>query len=475
MTDPRPQPEGNPTAMWGGRFSEGPDALFRAINDSIGVDWRLVRQDIAGSVAWARAIGKAGVLTAGEVKELTAALGKLADEVEGMAAPVDSGAEDVHSWVEQRLTERVGDLGRKLHTGRSRNDQVATDLRLWTKEALEARLGELHVLRAALVELGAREAGTPLCGYTHLQRAQAVTFGHWALAYERMLARDAGRLRDALARTDECPLGSGALAGTGWNVDRAALAEDLGFARATANSLDSVSDRDFVLEAISALTLVGVHLSRMAEDLIFYASGEAAFVALGESMTSGSSLMPQKQNPDALELVRAKAARLIGLQAGFAATVKGLPLAYNKDLQEDKAALFEAMDVASLSVRAAGVVVSGVRVNEAAAKAAAEGGYTNATDLADEMVAAGVPFRTAHERVGALVRLAIEKGVKLEELTPEDLSEHAPELGAGVLDRLGVAASLERRVALGGSSPDRVMKAAAVAREELDAELEQTS
>ncbi len=467
--------EAKPSAMWGGRFSDGPDALFRAINDSIGVDWRLVRQDIAGSVAWARAIGKAGVLTSDEVKRLTAALGQLSDEVEGVPAPVDSGAEDVHSWVEQRLTERVGDLGRKLHTGRSRNDQVATDLRLWAKEALGERLVELAELRGSLIDLGAREAGTAFCGYTHLQRAQAVTFGHWALAYERMLARDAGRLRDALKRTDACPLGSGALAGTGWGVDRVALAEDLGFAAPTANSLDAVSDRDFVLEAINALTLVGVHLSRLAEDLIFYASGEAAFVALGESMTSGSSLMPQKQNPDALELLRAKAARLIGVQAGFAATVKGLPLAYNKDLQEDKAALFEAMDVASLCVRAAAVVVSGIRVHTGAARAAAEGGYTNATDLADEMVAAGVPFRTAHERVGAIVRVAIEKGVKLEELTPDDLSEHAPEVDAGVLGRLGVDASLARRGALGGSAPDRVTEAAAAARAELDAELERVS
>lgn len=456
--------------MWGGRFAEGPDALFRAINDSIGVDWRLVRQDIAGSVAWARAIGKAGVLTADEVKALTAALGKLADDVEGMAAPVDSGAEDVHSWVEQRLTERVGDLGRKLHTGRSRNDQVATDLRLWTKGAIGARLAELHELRAALIDLGEREVGTAFCGYTHLQRAQAVTFGHWALAYERMLARDAGRLRDALTRTDECPLGSGALAGTGWKVDREDLAHDLGFARPTANSLDGVSDRDFVLETINALTLMGVHLSRLGEDLIFYASGEAGFVLLGESMTSGSSLMPQKQNPDALELLRAKGAKLIGIQAGLAATMKGLPLAYNKDLQEDKAALFGAMDEASLCVRAAAVVVSGVRVDAGKAKAAAEGGYTNATDLADELVSAGVPFRSAHERVGVMVRLAIGKGVKLEELTPNDLAELAPELDVGVLDRLGVEASLARRSALGGSSPERVKQAAAAARAELGSE-----
>ena len=460
----------NPTAMWGGRFNEAPDALFCAINDSIAVDWRLVRQDIAGSVAWARAIAKAGVLTPDEVNALTAALGALADEVETMPAPLDAGAEDVHSWVEQRLTERLGDLGRKLHTGRSRNDQVATDLRLWTKEAIAVRLGELKALRATLIDLGQREAPTPFCGYTHLQRAQAVTFGHWALAYERMLARDAGRLRDALKRTDECPLGSGALAGTGWKVDREALAHDLGFARPTANSLDAVSDRDFVLETINALVLVGIHLSRLAEDLIFYASGEAGFVELAESMTSGSSLMPQKQNPDALELLRAKGAKLVGVQAGFAATLKGLPLAYNKDLQEDKSSLFAAMDEVSLCVRAAAVVVAGVRVRADKARAAAEGGYTNATDLADELVAAGVPFRTAHERVGALVRLAIEKKVKLEELTPNDLAEHAPELDASVLGRLGVEASLSRRAALGGSSPDRVKQAAADARAVLENE-----
>ncbi|MEZ6318615.1 MAG: argininosuccinate lyase [Phycisphaerales bacterium] len=460
----------NPGAMWGGRFNEGPDALFRAINDSLAVDWRLAPQDIVGSIAWARAIAKAGVLTTAEVTSLTQALGALADEVVGMPAPLDSGAEDVHSWVEQRLTERLGDLGRKLHTGRSRNDQVATDLRLWTKEAIGHRLAELATLRSALIDLAEREHATPFCGYTHLQRAQAVTFGHWALAYEQMLARDSARLRDALKRTDECPLGSGALAGTGWKVDREALAHDLGFARPTANSLDAVSDRDFVLETINALVLVGLHLSRLGEDLIFYASGEAGFVELGESMTSGSSLMPQKQNPDALELLRAKGAKLVGVQAGFAATLKGLPLAYNKDLQEDKTSLFAAIDEASLCVRAATVVVSGVRVREGKARAAAEGGYTNATDLADELVAAGVPFRTAHERVGALVRLALEKSVKLEELTPNDLAEHAPELDASVLGRLGVEASLSRRAASGGSSPQRVKQAAADARAALEIE-----
>jgi argininosuccinate lyase len=447
-------------SMWGGRFSEGPDAMFRAVNDSLAFDWRLVREDIAGSIAWARALGGAGVLTDDEVSRLTGALRELDEEAAGIAGPpVESGAEDVHTWVETRLVERLGDLGKKLHTGRSRNDQVATDLRLWTRSQVNARLEEIAAAQSALVSLGEREIDTPWPGYTHMQRAQPVLFAHWCLAYVEMLERDAERFADARRRVNICPLGSAALAGTAYPVDREQLAADLGFDAITANSLDAVSDRDFVAETLAAAALCAVHLSRIAEELILYATDEFALVSFSDAVTSGSSLMPQKKNPDALELVRGKCGRIIGSHAGFLATLKGLPLAYNKDLQEDKEPLFDAMDSLSLCLRVLVVVLEGLRVDRSRAEAAARGGYSNATELADYLVGKGVPFRDAHERAGRLVREAIGRGCALDDLPLDVMKSIAPQIGEDIHHCLTLRALLERRDVPGGTAPARVREA----------------
>lgn len=452
-------------SLWSGRFAGGgggSDPIFRAVNDSLPVDWRLVQQDIAGSVAWVRALNRAGVLTRQEADKLAAGLGRIADEAAGLdGPPIESGAEDVHTWVEQRLTEELGELGKKLHTGRSRNDQVVTDLRLWLKEATVGLMGLVGAVQSALTDQAHAHAGTAFPGYTHMQRAQPVTFGHWCLAYAEMLDRDASRLGSALGRMDECPLGCAALAGTAYPIDRHELAMDLGFARPSANSLDAISDRDPVLEVLGALSVLGVHLSRMAEDLVCYATGEFGLVECDDGVSSGSSIMPQKRNPDSLELIRGKAGRLIGAQMAMLALMKGLPLSYDKDLQEDKAILFGAVDEAELMLRLSERVVRGLRVNAAAAMAAAQGGYASATDLADEMVAAGVPFREAHERAAALVRAAMKEGQPLETVSEAAFTEHAPMLdGANVRERLTVARGLAKRAAFGGTAPGRVAEAA---------------
>ncbi|NNF41954.1 MAG: argininosuccinate lyase [Phycisphaerales bacterium] len=453
------------SGLWGGRFEDDPDPLFRRLNDSLPFDRHLVEHDIAGSQAWARALGDAGVLDGEETRRLVAGLQTLADEVrDDPAALREAGDEDVHSWVERRLIESIGDLGRKLHTGRSRNDQVATDLRLWVRAAIAERRRELRAAQAALVALGQRSAGVVLPGYTHRQRAQPVLFGHWCLAFVEMLRRDDTRLIDAARRADECPLGSAALAGTSFPIDRMRLAAALGFRAPTANSLDAVSDRDFIIETIGVASLCASHLSRLADDLIFFASGEADFIELDDTMTSGSSLMPQKKNPDALELVRAKAGALLGHLTAVSCIQKGLPLAYNKDLQELTPPLFAAMDDLELCLKAVPRVLQGIRVKSERTRRAAEGGYANATELADYLVGRGIPFRTAHDLVGQIVRHAIERGEPLEALPLEELRTLAPAIEADVSERLTLETLLARRDVLGGTAPaqvDRAMTAAA--------------
>lgn len=448
-------------ALWGGRFDAESDPLFRAFNDSLPFDARLVAEDLRGSVAWARGLVAAGALGPDEADRIVAALGEVAAEAaRDPSAIATAGDEDVHSWVERKLVERTGDLGKRLHTGRSRNDQVATDLRLWTRSAIDARIDELRDAQRALVALGRREQATVLPGYTHLQRAQPVLFAHWCLAYAEMLDRDAGRFADARRRLDRCPLGSAALAGTAWPVDRAAIAADLGFAGGpTGNSLDAVSDRDFVVETLAASALAAVHLSRLAEDLIFYGTGEAAFVAFDDSFTSGSSLMPQKKNPDGLELIRGKSGRIVGGLVGLLVVLKGLPLAYDKDLQEDKEPLFDAMDALSMSLRGLVVILGGTTVDRARTEAAARGGHANATELADYLAERGVPFRTAHEIVGRVVRRAIDDRAALEELPLEVLRTFSDVIGEDVYDRLALATLLARRDVEGGTAPRRVAAA----------------
>ena len=455
-------------ALWGGRFSQAADVKFKLFNDSLRFDYRLAEQDIIGSIAWSKALQSVNILTVEEQVRLEKALNELLVSVQANPEQVlQSDAEDIHSWVETQLIQRVGDLGKKLHTGRSRNDQVATDLKLWCKKTAQELIVHLDSLEAKLIELARTHQAVVLPGYTHLQRAQPVTFSHWCLAYLEMLERDHSRLEGCLERMDTCPLGSGALAGTGYPMDRTALAHSLGFKRATRNSLDSVSDRDHVVELMSCATLSMVHLSRMAEDLIFYNSGESGFIEMSDQVTSGSSLMPQKKNPDAMELIRGKSGRVFGSLAGMLMTLKALPLAYNKDMQEDKEGLFDALDTWGDCLEMAAMALTDLKVNEERTKEAAQGGYSNATELADYLVAKGIPFREAHHIVGVAVVAAIEKGVPLEDLTVAEFKEFSEVIEDDVYPTLTLEATLAARQAQGGVSPEQVEYALTEAEQRL--------
>ncbi|EGQ7968550.1 argininosuccinate lyase [Vibrio cholerae] len=447
-------------ALWGGRFTQAADSRFKAFNDSLRFDYRLAEQDIVGSIAWSKALVSVNVLSVQEQQQLEQALNQLLQSVQQDPEQIlVSDAEDIHSWVEQKLIEQVGDLGKKLHTGRSRNDQVATDLKLWCRDQGVHLLLALKTLQQQLVAVAAEHQATVLPGYTHLQRAQPVTFAHWCLAYLEMFERDESRLTDALARLNTSPLGSGALAGTAYAIDREVLAADLGFTRATRNSLDAVSDRDHVMELMSVASISMLHLSRLAEDMIFYTTGEAGFIELADTVTSGSSLMPQKKNPDALELIRGKTGRVYGALAGMMMTVKALPLAYNKDMQEDKEGLFDALDTWFDCLQMAGLCFDGIKVNAARTLEAAKQGYSNATELADYLVAKGIPFREAHHIVGVAVVAAIGKGVALEELSLAELQQFSPLIEQDVYPILTIESCLEKRCALGGVSPKQVAHA----------------
>lgn len=455
-------------ALWGGRFSQAADQRFKQFNDSLRFDYRLAEQDITGSIGWSKALVTVNVLSEQEQQQLEQALTVLLKEVQAdPQAILQSDAEDIHSWVEQRLIEKVGDLGKKLHTGRSRNDQVATDLKLWCKAQIGELIQTLRHLREALVATAEANQDAVMPGYTHLQRAQPVTFAHWCLAYHEMLARDESRLADTLARLDVSPLGCGALAGTAYPIDREQLAGWLGFASATRNSLDTVSDRDHVLELLSNASIGMVHLSRFAEDLIFFNSGEAAFVELSDRVTSGSSLMPQKKNPDALELIRGKCGRVQGALAGMMVTLKGLPLAYNKDMQEDKEGLFDALDTWHDSLMMAALVLEGIQVKRPRCQEAAEQGYANATELADYLVAKGVPFREAHHIVGEAVVEAIRQGTALEALSLDELKKFSDVIEDDVYPVLSLQSCLDKRAAQGGVSPQQVAAAIAAAKQSL--------
>ena len=449
-------------ALWGGRFKGEASVQFKRFNDSLPVDYRMAVQDIVGSIAWAGAIHSVGIINDEEHIRLVAALNELKASVEADPEQILlSDAEDIHSWVEIQLIEKTGDLGKKLHTGRSRNDQVATDLKLWCKETGGDLLFALVNLQQAMMNLAEREKDTVLPGYTHLQRAQPVTFGHWCLAYVEMFNRDIGRLKDALYRLDVSPLGSGALAGTAYPIDRNALAHSLGFRTATMNSLDAVSDRDHVIELLASASISMMHLSRFAEDLIFYNSGEAGFVEMSDLVSSGSSLMPQKKNPDACELIRGKSGRVFGALTGMLTTMKALALAYNKDMQEDKEGLFDALDTWQECMEMAVLVADGLKVNRSRTLAAAQQGYANATELADYLVGKDIPFREAHHIVGEVVLAAIEKGVPLEDLTITQLKEFSDKIEQDVYQHLSIESTLNKREALGGTSRSQVKKALA--------------
>ncbi len=452
--------------LWGGRFTGKPNETFDEFNDSFRFDRRLFAADVCASIAHANSLVKAGVLSSEESAAINGGLAKMLDEASTNAAYFDSSdAEDVHSFLEGKLIAEIGDAGRKLHTGRSRNDQVATAFRLWLRDETDAISAFVRDVQVAIVDLAERHADAVLPGYTHLQRAQPVMFAHWCLAYFEMLKRDRDRLADARKRINVMPLGSGALAGTGFPVDRAAVAAELGFDDITANSLDGVSDRDFAVEFTGACSLIMVHLSRLAEDLIIYCSNEFGFVTLGDAVSSGSSLMPQKKNPDALELLRGKAGRVFGHNMSLLATLKGLPLAYNKDMQEDKEAVFDTVDTVQISLRAAAIVLENATVNEERTREAATKGYLNATELADYLVKKGVPFRTAHETVGNAVLYAIGEGKELHELRLEQLQEFSPAIENDVNDALSLDATLAAKNVVGGTCPIRVADALAAAKE----------
>ena len=446
--------------LWGGRFEEAASDLLRRFNDSFSFDRELFAADVKGSIAWAKALEGAGVLLQPETTRIVEALEQIASR-QPTADSRQPDYEDVHSYVEAKLREAVGDLAGKLHTGRSRNDQVATDFKLWLKEACAELDRNIVVLARTLAERATAEAATPMPGYTHSKRAEPVTFGHWSLAYVEMLRRDLDRLRSTVERNDSCPLGSGALSGTPLNIDREALAKSLGFARATANSLDGVSDRDFAVEYLFVAAMLLSHLSRLAEDLIFFTSDEVGFAELPDAMATGSSRMPQKKNPDVLELVRGHAGRAIGELTGLLALLKGLPLAYDKDLQLDKEPLFRTRLVLALALPALNQLIAGLKLNRDVMRAAASHDLLLATEVADALAARGIPFRKAHEIVSARIGEAIRQKKTLRELGP---TESITDLDLAALD---VEKALAKRAAKGGASPERVREAAKAALETL--------
>jgi argininosuccinate lyase len=455
--------------LWGGRFKGEADAEFSRFNASFSFDRRLIDADIEGSLAQAEALKAAGILTDDEARRIEAGLTQIRHRVGEEAGYLDSrAAEDVHSFVEAELVASIGDAGYKLHTGRSRNDQVATDLRLFLRTEIDEIHGLIRGLQRGLLDLAEANRECVLPGYTHLQRAQPILFAHYLLAYFEMFKRDQARLKDVRARTNKLPLGSGALAGTGFPIDREMIAKRLGFDGLCDNSLDAVSDRDFVIEFIGTSAITMVHLSRLAEDLILYSTAEFGFIELSDAVSTGSSLMPQKKNPDSLELIRGKAGRIFGHHAGLLATVKGLPLAYNKDMQEDKEALFDTIDTLRGSLGVMATVLNNIRVNTERTLEAAQSSYANATDLADYLVRRGLEFRRAHEIVGRVVSYAIEKGNSLEALSKAEYARFSELFGDDLYDSLNLAASLGSKNATGGTSPERVKEALARARSEVE-------
>lgn len=455
--------------LWGGRFQGSADATFAEFNNSLRVDKRLFSADVRGCIGHCEGLRAAGVLTNEEADSIRKGLEQiLSRAAEGDALFAGSDAEDVHSFIESNLVALIGDAGRKLHTGRSRNDQVSTAFRIWLRDELAAIDSLVKGLQTALVEIAERYSKAVLPGYTHLQRAQPVMFAHWCLAYFEMLERDRARVRDAAKRVNVMPLGSGALAGSGYAVDREAVAKTLGFDSVTNNSLDGVSDRDFAIETVGAASILMMHLSRIAEDLIIYSTTEFGFIGLGDAISTGSSLMPQKKNPDALELIRGKSARVFGHHAALLVMMKGLPLAYNKDMQEDKEAVFDALDTTSDTVRVTEIVLRNITLDTEKANAAAVTGYLNATELADYLVRKGVPFRTAHDAVGKLVLFAIAEGCELGDLAIEKFKGFSDAIEEDVYEALSLTRTLKSKSLKGGTSPDRVAEALAAARSALD-------
>lgn len=451
--------------LWGGRFVGKADPSFAAFNNSFKFDVRLFEADVKGSQAYCRVLEKAGVITGDEARLIQDGLKHiLKSGTSGDDSFFKKPAEDVHSFVEARLIELAGDAGRKLHTGRSRNDQVATDLRLWVRDAIDKLLLSIHECQSSLLTFAQENSGAVIPGYTHLQKAQPVLLAHWCLAYFEMLKRDSGRLAECRRRMNVMPLGSAALAGNSYPIDRESLARDLGFEDISGNSLDAVSDRDFCLEFLSCCSLLMVHLSRVAEDVILYSTTEFGFFELGDAIATGSSLMPQKKNPDSMELVRGKAGRVFGDLLGLLTTMKGLPLAYNKDMQEDKEPVFDAFETTRDCLNVTATVFSNITLCRELAQSSASSGYMNATELADYLVGKGMPFRQAHETVGKVVMRAIELGVEVEKLSEKELRSFSNLISSDVFPALTLESTLKSKKVPGGTSPERVAEAIELAK-----------
>ncbi len=449
--------------LWGGRFARETDALVYQFNASIHFDARLYDEDITGSIAWARALSRSGILTADEANIILTGLENIRMEFEEGAFEFQHGDEDIHTAVERRLTELVGPVGGKLHTGRSRNDQVATDFRLWIMRACDQIRLRIAELQAALVDNAADHLDLPMPGYTHLQHAQPVTWGHWILSFFWPLTRDMERWAQVGERTSVLPLGSAALAGTAYAIDRNALAEELNFQHISQNSLDAVSDRDFAADFLYAAAILGIHLSRLSEQLVLFNSTEFGFIRLDDAYSTGSSIMPQKKNPDTLELTRGKSGRLIGNLTGLLATLKGLPSSYDKDLQEDKEPVFDAFDTLEISLAVMAGLIRTLELQPQQLAAQLEPGLL-ATELADYLVKQGIPFREAHGLVGQAVRLAEEQDQDLTELSVQDLRKLSPRFGEDVTDVLQVSTALAQRAVPGGTSPNALRAQLAEAR-----------
>jgi argininosuccinate lyase len=458
--------EASPNTLWGGRFAGGPAAIMRRINASIDFDRRLYAEDIAGSLAHSAMLVAQRIISAEDGAAIAKGLEQIRAEIDAGRFVFREELEDIHLNIEARLGELIGPVAGRLHTARSRNDQVATDFRLWVRAAIDRVDAAIAALQTALLDQAEAHAATAMPGFTHLQTAQPVTFGHHLLAYVEMLGRDRGRFADCRRRLNECPLGAAALAGTAFPIDRDATAQALGFDRAAANSLDAVSDRDFALEFLAAAALAGTHLSRFAEEIVIWSSEPFGFIALSDAFTSGSSIMPQKRNPDAAELVRAKTGRLDGSLVALLTVMKGLPLAYQKDMQEDKVPVFEAADALELCLAASEGMVRDMQPNAERLRDAAGRGYSTATDLADWLVRTlGLPFREAHHITGAIVKRAEALGCGLAEMPFAELRAVAPAITEAVYEVLDVESSIASRSSYGGTAPERVRAAVAAARQ----------
>ncbi|PCJ36468.1 MAG: argininosuccinate lyase [Alphaproteobacteria bacterium] len=459
MTKENIADKGQANSLWGGRFGAGPAQIMEKINASIDFDKILYAQDIRGSKAHCHMLIAQGIISAADGDKILAGLDQVKDEIEAGNFTYDAKLEDIHMHVESRLTEIIGDAAGRLHTARSRNDQVATDFKLWTRDAMDQLDGALKGLQLALVAKAQQHADVILPGFTHLQSAQPVTFGHHLLAYFEMFTRDRDRLRDARERLNECPLGAAALAGTSFPIDRHQTSAALDFRAPTANSLDSVSDRDFALEFLSGAAISAIHISRLAEEIVIWSSAQFNFIDLSDKFTTGSSIMPQKRNPDAAELCRAKAGRIIGALNSLLIVMKGLPLAYSKDMQEDKEATFDAANAFALIIAAMTGMIDDMTVNENAMKSSTENGFITATDLADWLVRVlDMPFRNAHHVTGSLVALAEKKGCDLDGLTLAEMQEVDAKITEDVFSVLDVESSVASRTSFGGTAPDQVRR-----------------